>query len=43
MEKKEEQPAATQTKDAHDHLWRTSFNPDGSASQVCDCGAIQDA
>ena len=37
--KEEEQPASN----GHTHLWRTSFNPDGSASQVCDCGAIQDA
>ena len=38
-EPQEEQPASND----HTHQWRTSFNPDGSASQVCDCGAIQNA
>lgn len=26
----------------HTHQWRASFNPDGSVSQVCDCGARRD-
>ncbi len=43
-------PARPQAKDApgatrasHAHPWRSSFNPDGSTCQVCDCGARRDA
>ena len=47
MAEKQETPEAEQPagpSKSHDHQWRTSFNPDGSARQLCDfCGAIQDA
>ena len=25
----------------HLHTWRLSYGPDGTPSQVCDCGAVE--
>jgi len=41
-ERESPQPEAAASTPVHAHTWRQTWNPDGSASRVCDCGAIQD-